>query len=292
MQTPPKLRSIAFRHDGVFTAAQARECGITGSAVTRRVRNGLWIRHAHNVYRLADHPFTARTKVRLMVLESGQSAVLSGAAAAWWHGIGPTLPKMIPVTVPRGARRHQVPGVKVKCRTLDDVDIVVKDGLRVTAPALSALEGGVESSTTLIDRALQLRKVRAVEVLAALDRRRGCTDAPTMAKLVAGISSGARSAAEREVVALFNADGLTGWEANLPVVGYEVDFGFPASKVAVEIDGMAFHRDANSFQYDRKRRNDLVAAGWIVLNFTWADIVDRPDYVLAQVRHALRQAAA
>ena len=43
-----------------------------------------------------------------------------------------------------------------------------------------------------------------------------------------------------------------------------------------EIDGRAFHSDADRFQRDRTRQNRLVGAGWTVLRFTWNDLRDRP----------------
>ena len=58
-------------------------------------------------------------------------------------------------------------------------------------------------------------------------------------------------------------------------------------KGAVEIDGMAHHRDAEAFHHDRTRRNTLIALGWTVLNFTWPDLVERPGYVAVQVRRAI-----
>ena len=85
---------------------------------------------------------------------------------------------------------------------------------------------------------------------------------------------------------LFAEHDIAGWVANHPVSGYEIDFAFVGRKVAVEIDGMAHHRDAEAFQHDRTRRNTLIALGWTVLNFTWADLVERPGYVASQVRRA------
>ena len=63
---------------------------------------------------------------------------------------------------------------------------------------------------------------------------------------------------------------------NYPVDGYLVDFAFPDIKLAVEIDGFGWHRDIQAFQHDRRRRNALVTSGWTVLNFTWADLLERP----------------
>ncbi len=76
--------------------------------------------------------------------------------------------------------------------------------------------------------------------------------------------------------------------ANHAVGGYEVDFGFPGCKVAIEIDGFAFHSDADDFQRDRVRQNaHRILAGWQVLRFTWLDLTEYPERVIAEVRRAI-----
>ncbi|WP_316042959.1 DUF559 domain-containing protein [Gordonia sp. CNJ-863] len=96
-----------------------------------------------------------------------------------------------------------------------------------------------------------------------------------MGKMLVLVGSGARSAAERLAVDVFEEHRITGWVANHPAAGYVIDFAFLAEKVAVEIDGMAYHRDTEVFQSDRTRRNVLITAGWTVLNFTWADLLEK-----------------
>jgi hypothetical protein len=44
-----------------------------------------------------------------------------------------------------------------------------------------------------------------------------------------------------------------------------------------------------AFQLDRQRDNLAQLAGWIILRFTWDDIVKRPSYVIATVRDALNR---
>jgi very-short-patch-repair endonuclease len=76
---------------------------------------------------------------------------------------------------------------------------------------------------------------------------------------------------------------------------FEVDFAHVASKVAVELDGFGYHGNRVAFERDRRRDVELAIAiaGWVVLRFTWRDIVDRPDAVVQQILAVLasRQAA-
>ena len=66
-----------------------------------------------------------------------------------------------------------------------------------------------------------------------------------------------------------------------------VDLAYPELCLAVEYDG-AWHAEDGQFARDRQRLNRLVAAGWVVLHVTAADL-RRPDQLVARVR-ALRAA--
>jgi very-short-patch-repair endonuclease len=65
------------------------------------------------------------------------------------------------------------------------------------------------------------------------------------------------------------------------------DLAWPAQKLLVEFDGDG-HRERDVFVNDLRRQNALIAAGWTILRFTSADVLGRPDEVVAQIRRALR----
>jgi len=67
----------------------------------------------------------------------------------------------------------------------------------------------------------------------------------------------------------------------------EVDAVWPAQRVAVELDGWDAHATVQAFQEDRERSNDLTAAGWQLLRFTWADVTQRADDTAGRVARAL-----
>lgn len=45
------------------------------------------------------------------------------------------------------------------------------------------------------------------------------------------------------MIELLRAAHLTGWQQHYRFSGYELDLAFPAHRVAVEVDGWAFHQD-------------------------------------------------
>ena len=92
------------------------------------------------------------------------------------------------------------------------------------------------------------------------------------------------------MIRLLKAAGITGWTVNQFVSGYEVDVLFRAAKVAIEVDGFAFHSDADAFHRDRKKQNAIALVGYQVLRFTWLDLIEYPERVIAEVERAVRRA--
>jgi very-short-patch-repair endonuclease len=61
-------------------------------------------------------------------------------------------------------------------------------------------------------------------------------------------------------------------------------------KIIVELDGQQFH-GRDRFQADRTRDQRLVAAGYVVLRFTWDDLINRPDDVIERIRRTMAHRA-
>lgn len=70
-----------------------------------------------------------------------------------------------------------------------------------------------------------------------------------------------------------------------------VDLAFPDARVAVEYDGREVHLQGEAFVHERRRQNALLAAGWLVLRYTAADLRSRPQALVAEVRRAVARAA-
>jgi very-short-patch-repair endonuclease len=52
------------------------------------------------------------------------------------------------------------------------------------------------------------------------------------------------------------------------------------------VDGFAYHSSAEDFQNDRVRQNAIALARWQVLRFTWIDLTEYPERVIAEIRRA------
>jgi very-short-patch-repair endonuclease len=218
----------------------------------------------------------------------GGQATASGMAAAWWLGLTRFAPDIVEVTVPRNSHGRCHDGCVVRRRDLKSADIVEVRGLRITELALTVIEASVRPrrNVKLMDAALQ-RRVDLTALWRAHLRNKGRYGSPAARLLLQAAADGARSHAERLLIDILKAARITGWVANYPVAGYHVDVGFPKQKVALEVDGLAFHTDSEDFHHDRIRQNAIALAGWQVLRFTWLDLTEYPDRVIAEIRSAI-----
>jgi very-short-patch-repair endonuclease len=282
------LDEVLRSQDGVLTLADAQRAGLSQAAVARRVRSGRWRRFAPGVFFVDDRPFTDAARLRVAVWSYGGQATASGMAAAWWLGLTRFAPDIVEVTVPRNSHGRCHDGCVVRRRDLKSADIVEVRGLRITELALTVIEASVRPrrNVKLMDAALQ-RRVDLTALWRAHLRNKGRYGSPAARLLLQAAADGARSHAERLLIHILKAARITGWVANYPVAGYHVDVGFPKQKVALEVDGLAFHTDSEDFHHDRIRQNAIALAGWQVLRFTWLDLTEYPDRVIAEIRSAI-----
>jgi very-short-patch-repair endonuclease len=134
------------------------------------------------------------------------------------------------------------------------------------------------------------------ELARAIAERPGAWGNRRRRRALLDMQAGAASPAERRLHRLLHRAGLTGWLPNEPLNGHlgiyaNADVYFPDVRLVIEIDGAAFH-GPDRFQADRTRQNLLVGAGCTVLRFTWEDLTQRPESVIAQIEASLRRLRA
>jgi very-short-patch-repair endonuclease len=137
-----------------------------------------------------------------------------------------------------------------------------------------------------LDRALQTR-ARFPTVYRTCCCNMGRHGSSAAGRLLVAAADRADSAAERLLVRILRDGGIGGWVLGHPFGPWRIDLAFPARKLAVEVDGWAWHVDAERFRADRRKQNALVRAGWDPLRFTWHDLDQRPDAVLTEIGETL-----
>jgi very-short-patch-repair endonuclease len=286
------LDRLLQHQGGVITLHQAVELGIAKQTVHRRARDGSWTRLRPGVYLVGGHRLTDEVRVRAAWLWAGDAAAVSGPAAAYWHGLLERPPTEIELTVPHCRKPRAQPGLTVRRRNLHHIDLVNTRGVRSTAVPLTVLETAVAlpRGSAFLDRALQ-RHVRFPTAYRAFCRNMGRTGSSAAGRLLIAAADRADSAAERLLVRIMREAGVTGWVLGHPFGPWRIDIAFPRERVAIEVDGWAWHVDADRFRNDRRKQNALVRAGWDPLRFTWHDLDGRPREVVGEIQATLAAAA-
>ena len=153
MPTPTDVLDLLARQDGLITCAQASELGMAPRTLRSRLHTDGWSRAAPQVYLAGGHPWTDTARIRAAGLRAGDRAVVSGAAAAFWHRMLDRAPDEVQLTAGRRTGLRALPCVAVRRRDLATADLVRIRGVWVTDRPLTALETagamerGSESST-------------------------------------------------------------------------------------------------------------------------------------------------
>jgi very-short-patch-repair endonuclease len=289
------LAYIAERQFGVFTRAQALDAGFTANTIKKRLHRGVWALVDHNVYRMSATP--RNWNQRLV------AACLAGPAVASHRSAGilwalPDMPnEIVEVTALRHRRRRAPDVIWHESWHLTERDINEIEGIPCTRPVRTFLDLGVVLSTDELETVLNdgirrnLLSVSAIGrrleelgplrpgtrvVQAVVSRHRTGRRAPESV-LETRFLQLVRSAELPEPVPQFEI-GLGGGAAA------RVDFAYPERRVAIELDGAAYHSGEVAERRDRRRDNRLGAMGWRVLRFGWNDVTRSPDYVLGMMR--------
>lgn len=301
-----RLRTLSVSRGGVVSLADLAECGFTRRAVARRVAEGTWQRVGSAILLApaavdSEHHLTDDQWAAVLTITFGPRARISGDLAlrrAGWHLAG--TPRLIVVPhKPTSA----LPSVRVLRRS-DGAAIRTREGFRFMAPLEALVDSlivlGERRSADVIDLALQRRLIDAASFSRAVQPHLGSgrNGATCLRAMLTRVASGSRSEAEQRMGAILDRSGTGPWARNFPVrdgthrVIAEIDFAHLGLRIAIEVDGRAHHTGRIAFERDRERQNMLMLQGWLVLRFTWEQITQRPDEVLAAVLAAVAQRVA
>jgi len=279
---------IARAQAGVISHAQLLAAGQSASAIGRMSDTGELDRHWRGVYLVGGAPRTELSDLWSARLATGGVLALPTAGRLWGVYDSPAHP--IYVVVPPDRHITRPSGVRLRRSTLPPDAIDVRGGFPVTSRRWTVLDllGWLDSTNALrlADRAVQRQWIDQRDCerrIAQHPKRRGNT---RLRAIAARLGDGAAADSERLLHQLLRRAGIRGWVPNYAVwnrgsLVAVIDVAIPHRRIAIEIDGMAYHTDADRFQRDRTRQNALIALGWTVLRFTWADLTERPGYVIS-----------
>lgn len=290
-------RRHLLRQAGVISRPQALESGLTSRQIERLLRTREWLIVWPGVYRLHASAPSPETTLRAASLWLGPGAVLTEEGAAWWWGVVSDPPSCWTFASSHGRPRR--PDVRVVEAFVDPRDRTVRRDVPVVSKPWAVLRAAAVRERecagrgiVLLDHVEQTHAVRRVELERAFERHPGGWGSQTIRTLLRRTGDGAHSELERLAISVLRSAGITGFKPNQTVrlssgEAVEIDIAFVDRRIAIELDGFAFHSDADSFRYDRRRGNRLMADGWTVRRFTWDDLVGDPDGFIATVLELL-----
>lgn len=260
------------------------------SAVERAIASGA-------IERVGRGRYTVPSLSAARKVATGLNGVLSMRAAAQAHGWGQKrLPDRPDVTFPRnrhlhrGVRRYVVP----HWSDLPDDDVVdgVTSKRRTLVDCMRMLP--LEEALPIVESALRGGDVTTHELRAIAHAMRGRGRARAMALAA---MAGTAAANPYESVLRAIASTVPGLDA---VAQYPVrlgpgrvvhpDLADPALGIIVEAESFAWHGDTAALTRDCVRYNDFSLRGWIVIRFSWSQVMFRPDYVISVLSEAVRLA--
>ena len=250
---------------------------------------------------MPPHIHHLRTQLISLLEGLGDGAHACGPTAAALHGFdGFRLQRPFHIVVPRGHNLQRVGHHIHTTKVLPPLDRETIEGISVTSPTRTQIDLASSATAAQLTTALDaaLRDLSTTEPF--LHRRivdlrgRGRYGTPLLLKVIEGIevTRGAHSFLEREFLRLIDAVGLPP-PSPQQVMGkrngklIRVDFHFPGTRLVVEVLGYRHHRTKLQMQIDTERMNRLTLDGYLVLQFTYDDVVANADSVTRQVATAL-----
>lgn len=268
--------------------------------VRRAVASGAWEKLHPGVYHLNGSPLTAQASLLAGCLATRGRA--SHQSAAWLWGLLDRPPPQ-PIVSVRPTAWVQRPGLVVhRVRDLA-ARAPTWQGIPCTGPVRTIIDlAGATSRPCLdeaVDRGLTLKRFTIAGLAEELDgcSRRGRSGVGLLRQALnqrGYVGAPHPSVLESRLLRLLARGGIRPCGVEVEVVGadgrYRLDVRL-AERLAMEVDGFAFHADPEAMTRDHRRRNELLHLGWTVLVFTWLDVTQDGERVLETVRQALSSKA-
>lgn len=286
------LAEHAAAHHGVADLQDLAAAGWSRGAVARGVAAGALHRRHRGVYAVG-HPRLSREGRWLAAVRAyGREAVLSHRDGAALQALRRTQRASIDVSAP-GGRHGSHDGVVLHRAVVPPEDRCVVDAIPCTTVARTLVDLGdvlpARAVELAIEQAVRDHIFDLVAVREVAARRFGTRGAAVLLEVLDAWTGGTwtRSELEEALLALVDRAGLPRPRCNASIAGVEVDAVWPAARLAVEVDGFAFHdRTPTDFARDRHKEEVLDEAGWRLVRLGWRQLEDRPDAVAARLaRH-------
>lgn len=281
------IERLAARQHDAFSRGQAVALGFSHRMIRYRLDQGAWHRTGFDhVYRLGAHEPTWLHRVWASWLWAPPDAYVAGRAAAALYQLDRCPPGPLELLLPLHAKHLAPRGVRVR-RSASPVRPRTIEGLPVTDPETTLLAVARSVAGDVLDDVLEsafdLGLTTENKLLLTIGTRPG---SGAIRRVLSGRTPGRarQSRAEGELARLVRR--RLGMELERQVEvrtsrgRFFLDFAIVGLRVAFEVDGFGKLRTKQGKQDFLRRQNALALEGWVLLHFSWEDLMYRPNYVI------------
>jgi very-short-patch-repair endonuclease len=287
-----KVARIATRAHGVVARRELLAAGTSADEVRHRLRTGALIVEFRGVYRAGHRAPSVEARYMAAVLACGEGAVLSGRAAGQLWGLLKGSPPG-PEVAARTERR--IKGIKTTRARRAKRESTTWRGIPVTTPARTLVDLAAVLDAAQLARACHEAGVRygttPRQVEAVLDRQPSAAGAARLRRVLRGEVRVTLSKLESRFLNRLREAGLPLPQTNRVASGRRVDCRWPEQRLTVELDSYRYHHTCHAWEQDRQREREAHARGDDIRRYTWADVLEEPAQMLAELSALLAASA-
>jgi very-short-patch-repair endonuclease len=280
------LARIAGREHGLVTRPELLAAGVTDEEIKQRLRKGALLREYPGVYRVGHRAPSLEARYLAAVLACGDGAVLSGRAAGYLFGALKGLAPPPEVTAPT---KRRVRGVTT--RRSRAIEATTFRRIPVTTLPRTLLDLAAVLDPDELARACHEAEVRhgttAALVEAVLERRPKSPGAAELRAVLRGDAPITLSRLEKRFLALLRQARLALPVTNRRTGRHWVDCRWPDLRLTVELDSYRYHNSRQAWEQDRRREREARARGDDFRRYTYGDVFEQPELMLAELRALL-----
>ncbi len=222
------------------------------------------------------------------VLACGRRAALSVEAAAHLLGLIKNSPSVPEVTAPTARR---VEGIRTRRARLHPRERTIWRGIPVTSVPRTLVDLASVLSVDDLARACHEAGVRyrttPRQLEVSLARRSNISGAKTLRQIIRGDVRVNLSKLEKRFLKHLQQADLDLPNTNRPAGGRRVDCRWPAARLTVELDSYRYHSSRYAWEQDRRREREARARGDEFRRYTYHDVSENPEPMLAELGQLL-----
>jgi very-short-patch-repair endonuclease len=290
------VERFASRHHSLVTLDATRAAGLSRATWLRALDCQLELIHP-GVARIIGSPATREQRIAAAVLAAGPGAMASHRSAAYLWGVPRPSGDRPELILPDRGRQATLEGVIVhRPRDLVDLGAVIRSGIPTNKIVRWLCDLGAVDPIGIhpaVGHVVTNGLVSASSLQAAIavHSRRGRPGVPALRDALEEWTSDGKFLAsdlERLLKRLIKRFKLPAVEFHTRILRYEVDAWVIGTPIVLECDGWEFHdKRRRKFEDDRRRRDELTVAGYIVVHFTWTMLMRQPQWVAEMIRGAI-----